>query len=357
MPTSEQKLLVEQIIANFELEKVSVSSISPRIQSGHREAIHLFPILPTSTVDDLLHVFGSTINSREKLIDEGVFPAALSTSGSASTNGFYPNLILDLLALQARKPNSKLVHGLKDQIEALQATPLFKNMLTPLEKPLAGKMNITLSELTELFRPTVRFETMVDHQLPTFDYFGQLSYDIYLQWYEMAQLQAILRQQFFSTGNIFSLTSKLVADFQPIGQITTGLVDGKSQVKPAACLVILTYKMGEGPLESWAEEEVHIAMSVLVNLGCDWPDAPVARIEVTPAHERYYSSHTFYLPALHDPAFIRGHHECVARLKALATSPFGETTGFERPWSNEMFLEILEELKEMEEEENEEDYF
>jgi hypothetical protein len=255
------------------------------------------------------------------------------------------NLILDLLALQASSPNNKLVKELKSQIETLYQTSLFKSVLASLEKPLAGKTALALVDLMELFRPTMRFENMTDHQLPTFDYFGQLGYDTYLEYYKMAQVQAVFRQQFFAVNVNNEASFTTPASLQPINEITTGLVDGMSKVTRAAMLTILTYKVGQGPLEAWDEEEVHLPTTTLANLGCDWPDAPIARLQITPAHDGHSTVSIFYLPAIHDPVLVRQHHQRVARLKAVATKPFGESSGFERPWNNEMFLELLEELE------------
>jgi diadenosine tetraphosphatase ApaH/serine/threonine PP2A family protein phosphatase len=103
--------------------------------------------------------------------------------------------------------------------------------------------------------------------------------------------------------------------------------------------------VGQGPLGQWEEKEAHVPTTILANLGCDWPDAPVARFQVTPVHAPYWGAITIYLPATHDPVFIRRHHEGVAYLKSIATSSFGEVTGFERPWNDEMFLELVEELE------------
>jgi hypothetical protein len=84
--TQQEKISIEQIITDLSLGAFPDFSSVPysQIGSGHREAIHLFPILPTSAVDGRLRAFGFNSNARANMINSGVLPAAATWVGNSN---------------------------------------------------------------------------------------------------------------------------------------------------------------------------------------------------------------------------------------------------------------------------------
>jgi hypothetical protein len=316
-----------------------------------REPIALLPVLPSSALDELFCRFGFRPNSRANLIRQGLFPRGAALRGRAMSTSLYPTLAVDLIALLSREKGhedkdkeSTLAARLREEINALVDTALFGEVLKSLTKKLPVGQPLNMSALTQLFMPQINLvpaQPGLNQNLSwSFDWFTHLDYQSQLPWYQLSLLQHQLRLLFFGT----TPTQPTEEEAPALLEILTGWVEGEGHSPAGYSKVVFSHSAFEGELAYW--EEVQLKNQTLDWLGCNWSDAPLARLQAT--LDQYDSRLVFYLPGLQPPL---NHLISAARSdyleKQAATTPVKIIPGFEQPFdpnNPEDMTELLAEL-------------
>lgn len=311
------------------------------------QPVALLPVLPSSALDELFCRFGFRPNSRANLIRQGLFPRGAALRGRAMSTSLYPTLAVDLIALLSREKGhedkeSRLTARLREEINALVDTTLFGEVLKSLTKKLPVGQPLSMSALTQLFMPKVNL-VPARPGLPlswAFDWFSHLDYQSQLPWYQLSLLQHQLRLLFFGT----TPTQPTEEEAPALLEILTGWVEGEGHSPAGYSKAVFSHSAFEGELAYW--EEVQLKNQTLTWLGCNWSDAPLARLQAT--LDQYDSRLVFYLPGLQPPL---NHLISAARSayleKQAAATPLKIIPGFEQPFdpdNPEDMAELLAEL-------------
>lgn len=346
--------LIKQLVAN------SPKSYEFTMVGSGFNQITLLPLLTSTVIDELLRSFGFSPNSRPHLIKQGLFPKGVPLRSRAMSTSLYPALSVDLIALLAAnnsensskssKSNQELAARLKEEINELTQLDLFVEVLASLARRLPVGQPFTLAAITRLFRPILP-TTLKLGDFPSFEQFGTIDYSTWEKWYQLAQLQHQFRNIFFELssqveGGLFSEgssnnSSSSWAKLRPVASIILGVVEGSDHSGSHTTSAVLRYSSEEGELAF--QEEVELPNQLLSRLGCDWVDAPIARVEAT--RDAYFSRLIFYLPGLHNPASLQKLAKTLEFLGKSSTSPFGTIEGFERPWDENTLDEIMAEVE------------
>ena len=231
----------------------------------------------------------------------------------------------------------------RGEISQLQEATLFREVLKSIAQHLPVKQSLTLASLTHLFQPDLTEPPTVGAIAFRLNWFAQLDYHTQQNWYQLALLQQQLRQLLFSelvSSSYRANVAPWITSTTAILEVLSGVVDGDSHSVPEQVGVVLTHSTKSGELPFGEEAELNSC--TLEWLGCDWSDAPVARVEAV--LDRYNSRLVFYLPGLHPPT---NHLIQQAQMDFLEQQAItGEViSGFERPFDEAALAEVLAELE------------